>query len=180
MAMQPCLAWKWDTHSQIVDKIYTSLPYTIKKNLNLAAMRDGSNDPDEKFHDTRAHSFPSSYTRANIWLDKGAASYKNKNYRDASYCFGVASHYISDSYSAPHCVSGESSYQHSKYEDQASYLTPTVTYSTNSLYNSMSTGKTQGSMSWNSWIVTKNKNLVQTDLNRGASASYSAIRKKMN
>jgi hypothetical protein len=177
--LQPGFAWKWDTHSNIVDKIYSSMPFAIKKNLVLSAMRDGSNDPDEKFHDTRAHSFPSSYSRANTWLDKGAYAYKARNYQLASYSFGVASHYISDSYSAPHCVSGESNYQHSKYEGQGNSMFPTLTYSSTSLYSSMSSGKTLGSADWNSWMNTKSPSIVQKDLNRGASASFSAIRKKI-
>lgn len=175
--LQPCFAWKWTTHSRIVDQTYKSMPYSIKKHLNLAAMRDGSNDPDQKFRDFRAHSFSSSYTRATKWLTKGKNAYHAKNYYYASYCFGVASHYISDTYSAPHCVSGESSYMHTKYETQGNKLTPKVTYSSTKLYNWMRTGYYTGKTHWNTWKNTKNTKIVQYDLNRGTSASYSAIRK---
>ncbi len=180
LMLAPCaFAWKWTTHSKVVDAVYYSMPYDKKVKLNLAVMRDGSNDPDEKFHDTRCHGFPSSYTRASTWLSKGKSAYQSKNYRYASYCFGVASHYISDTYSAPHCVSGESSYYHTKYEAQATYMTPKVSYTGGSLYSIMKSGSYKGKTDWNSWMRTKSRSYVQSDLNRGTSASYMAIKNAM-
>lgn len=168
-------AWKWTTHSDIVDSVYYNLPASKKTKINLAAMEDGSNDPDEKFHDTRCHSFSSSYYKANTWLSKGKLAYKNKNYKYASYCFGVASHYISDTFSAPHCVSGESSYLHTKYETQGGYLTPKISYTSGSIYSLMSSGYYKGKTDWSYWIKTKKSAYVQTDLNRAASVSFKAI-----
>lgn len=173
-------AWKWSTHSDIVDGVYKSLPYSKKVKINLASMRDGSNDPDEKFHDTRCHSFSSSYYKASTWLNKGKSAYKSKNYKYASYCFGVASHYISDTFSAPHCVSGESSYSHTKYETQGGYLTPKVSYTQGSLYSLMNNGHYKGKTDWSNWSKTKNAAYVQADLNRGASVSFIAINSAMS
>ena len=172
-------AWKWSTHSDIVDGVYKSLPYSKKVKINLAYMEDGSNDPDEKFHDTRCHSFSSSYYKASTWLSKGKSAYKSKNYRYASYCFGVASHYISDTFSAPHCVSGESSYSHTKYETQGGYLTPKISYNKGSLYSLMNNGYSKGKTDWSNWSRTKNSVYVQADLNRGASVSFMAINSAM-
>lgn len=180
LMMAPCaFAWKWTTHSKVVDAVYYSMPYDKRVKLNLAVMRDGSNDPDEKFHDTRCHSFASSYYRASTWLSKGKSAYKSKNYRYASYCFGVASHYIVDTYSAPHCVSGESSYYHTKYESQATYMTPKISYTSGSLYSNMRSGYYKGKTDWSSWMRTKSKSYIQYDLNRGTSASYMAIKNAM-
>ena len=48
-------AWNWNTHSKIVDQVYYSFPASIQANLNLNAMKDGSNDHDQIFHDFRDH-----------------------------------------------------------------------------------------------------------------------------
>lgn len=169
-------AWTWKTHSDIADSIYYKMPHNVQKKLSLSAMRDGSNDPDEKFHDFRSHSYPYSYTRATNWLNKGKYYYRTGKYKQASYCFGVASHYISDTFSAPHCVSGESSSAHTKYENQAKSLKPVITYRSGSLNTLMKNGYSQGKTSWKNWSKKKNRAYVQYNLNNGASASYTAIR----
>jgi hypothetical protein len=177
MVMMPVgVAWKWDTHSNIVEQVYYDLPNDVQTKLSMKSMDDGSNDPDQKFHDTRSHSFPSSYSRAIEWLDKGKAAYHDGDYDYASYCFGVASHYISDSFSAPHCVSGEESDMHTKYEEQGILLKPKITYNSTSIYESMDQGHRQGSMDWETWNGSFSSGIVQNDLNNAASASYSAIR----
>ena len=138
-------AWTWSTHSKIVDTTYNSLPSSIQSKLSLTALRDGSNDPDQVFHDYRDHSYPYSYNKAVYYLNQGSAYYKQKKYALASKSFGIASHYISDTFSAPHCVSGESSSKHASYENQASKLTPHLSTVKGSLktlmYNGYITGK---------------------------------------
>jgi len=173
-------AWKWETHKAIVDKTYYAMPSTIKKKLNLGAMEDGSNDPDEKFHDTSIHNYPKSYDKAVYWLGKGKTYYKNKNYKQASYCFGVASHYISDTFSAPHCVSKESSSLHTKYEKQATSLKPVVTFKSGNLKTIMNNGYNQGKNDWNAWLKNKSPSIVQKDLNSGASAFYTALKNSIS
>ncbi len=106
-------AWSWTTHSDIVDVVYNGLPPEVQKNLNLQTMKDASNEPDEVFKDYTLHNYPNSYGKAKSWLDKGKAAYDKGDYNEASYDYGVASHYISDSFSAPHCVSKEKSSDHS-------------------------------------------------------------------
>jgi len=178
VVLVPCdFAWTWSTHSKIVDKVYYSLPTKIQKNLNLNAMRDGSNDPDEKFQDFVNHNFPNSYSKVQEWLNKGKSAYNKKNYYYASYCFGVASHYISDSFSAPHCA-GEVSIQHSTYEEQASKLKPAIisTSTNKDIYTSLKKGDAQGEKDWSSWKKTKKSSIVQNDLNQATSVTYSAIK----
>lgn len=173
-------AWGWKTHSDIVDAIYYGLPPEVQKNLNLQTMRDASNDPDEVFKDFNSHSYPNSYTKAKSWLDKGKAAYERGDYNEASYDYGVASHYISDTFSAPHCVSKEKESDHTKYEDQAKSLKPTATYISGDLNTMMKDGYTQGAASWNEWLQTKNTAIVQNNLNAGASAALSAIKDSIN
>ncbi len=171
VVMPSAEAWKWTTHSKIVDKAYSVYPSSIKSHLSLSAMRDGSNDPDEIYHDYRCHSYPYSLTKANYYLSKGNEYYRAGNYYTASKCFGVASHYISDTYSAPHCVSGETSYMHTKYETQGGYLTPRIT----SVY-SMYSGYIGGKSDWNSWMRTKSPTIVQKDLDKATTAATKLIR----
>jgi Zinc dependent phospholipase C len=173
-------AWSWKTHSDIADAVYYGLPPEIQKNLNLAVMENASNDPDEIFKDFTYHSYPKSYNKAKTWLDKGKTAYDNKDYTEASQDYGIASHYISDTFSAPHCVNGEAYTDHSKYEDQAKQLKPTATYTNEDLNSMMQNGYNQGSKSWGEWLLNKDNATIQNDLNRGASASLSAIKDSIN
>ncbi len=176
LVLVPCdYAWKWQTHSKIVEKTYYTLPTYIKKNLNLNAMKNGSNDPDQKFKDFKKHSFPYSYYLALKWLNKGKTAYANKKYHNASYDFGVASHYISDTYSAPHSAN-DTSYLHSIYEKQANYLKPTISIVNKDLYTSLKQGDAQGEKDWSSWKKTRKSSITQKDLNGAASATYLAIK----
>ncbi|MDD1774635.1 MAG: zinc dependent phospholipase C family protein [Methanobacterium sp.] len=173
-------AWSWQTHSQIVDAVYHGLPDEVQKNLDLNVMREASNDPDEIFKDFYYHSYPKSYAKAQTWLSKGKEAYNRGDYRNASYCYGVASHYISDSFSAPHTISKESSSDHSKYEDQAEKLTPVAKYTASELKTKMEEGYNQGKTSWANWLQTKDSSIIQNNLNMGASAALSAIADSIN
>jgi hypothetical protein len=173
-------AWVWKTHSDVVDVIYYGLPIDVQQKLDLNAMRDGSNDPDEKFHDFTCHSYPKSYEKAKIWLDQGKAAYDKGDYNNASYDYGVASHYILDTFSAPHTVSGENYADHSKYENHAKKFNPIATPVNGDLETLMQEGKNQGEISWNSWIQSHDDSIIQNDLNKGASVSLFAIKDSIN
>jgi hypothetical protein len=173
-------AWTWDTHSDIIDSVYYGLPPEVQKNLNLQIMENASNDPDEVFKDFTYHSYPKSYEKAKTWLDKGKTAYDKGNYTEASYDYGVASHYISDTFSAPHGVSKESSSDHSKYENQAKKLKPVATYKSGDLNTMMQNGYTQDATSWNEWLQNKDNNGIQNNLNEAASVSLSAIQDSIN
>ncbi|ADL58139.1 MULTISPECIES: zinc dependent phospholipase C family protein [Methanothermobacter] len=181
LMLMPCsYAWKTVTHYDAAEAIYEKLPSSKRSKININAMIDGSNDPDEKFHDTVRHSFPRSFTEAKKWLDRGRSAYRSKNYRYASYCFGVASHYITDTFSAPHCVSGESSTLHNSYEKQATYLAPSISYVSGDIYSLMQRGYLNGRSDWSRWTKTKSSSIVQRDLNMGTSVAYRAINLAMN
>lgn len=173
-------AWNWYTHSQIAEAVYYGLPTDVQQKLDLNIMKDASNDPDEIFKDFKHHSYPDSYQRAESWLEKGKKAYDQGDYENASYCYGVASHYISDTFSAPHCVSKESSLNHSKYEDQAGKLTPVATYSSEDLKSRMEDGYNQEKINWDEWLRTHDSAIVQDNLNMGASAALSAIKDSIN
>jgi hypothetical protein len=173
-------AWSWETHSQIIDTVYQGLPTDIQKNLNLELMKNASNDPDEKFKDFTYHSYPKSYEKAEIWLINGKTAYDKGDYAEASTDYGIASHYISDTFSAPHCVSKESSSDHSSYEKQGSKLKPTATNKGSDLKIIMENGYTQGGTSWNQWMQTKDSSIVQNNLNDAASVTLSAISNSIN
>ena len=173
-------AWNWQTHSQIAEAIYHGLPSDVQQKLDLNIMKEASNDPDEIFKDFRHHSYPKSYQKAESWLEQGKTAYDRGDYENASYCYGVASHYISDTFSAPHCVSKESSSDHSKYEDQAEKLTPVATYTSGDLNSKMEDGYNQGKTSWSEWLQTHDETIVQENLNMGASAALSAIKDSIN
>lgn len=173
-------AWTWKTHSNIADTVYYGLPPEVQKNLNLQTMKDASNDPDEVFKDFVDHSYPHSYGKAESWLSKGKVAYDKGYYNEASYDYGVASHYISDPFSAPHCVSKEKSSDHTKYEDQAKKLQPVATFKSNDLNTLMQQGHASGASSWNEWLQSKSSAVIQNNLNDGASAALSAIKSSIN
>jgi hypothetical protein len=138
-------------------------------------MKEGSNDPDFKFFDFKYHSYPNSYGKAEEWLNRGQYYYKIGDYNYASYCYGVASHYIADSFSAPHCA-GASGSNHVLYEAKASFLKPEVIQSNEDLNSAMIDGSSSGKADWDDWLKSKNDSDIQNDLNKATSASNNAIR----
>ena len=168
------LAWNWNTHQEIVESDYYSLPADMQQNLNLDIMKKGSLVPDFVFFDFKYHSYPNSYQKANYWLNEGQKNYKNGDFYYASYCYGVASHYISDSFAAPHAA-GIFGPNHNLYELKASFLKPEVVNVTGDLNSTMYNGDSNGEKSWKSWIKSENNSLVQNDLNHATGASYNAM-----
>lgn len=167
-------AWNWNTHEEIVESNYNSLPSDIKQNLSLDAMKEGSIDPDFKFFDYKYHSYPNSYGKAEEWLNKGQYYYEIGDYYYASYCYGVASHYITDSFSAPHCADA-SGPNHTLYETRASFITPEEVNSNDNLNSAINKASSNGKSNWNQWLQSKNDSDIQNDLNIATSTSYNAI-----
>lgn len=170
------LKWCKPGHASVAEVIYNAFPKNIKTNLDVEAMIDGSNDPDEKFKDTATHHYPASYKRAIKWLNDGKLNYDSKNYKRSSYCFGVASHYISDTFSAPHCVKGEPNKVHHKFEIVDDDYTPNVEFISGDLETLMKKGNEQGKIDWKNWEKTKNPSIPHTEADIGASVAYSAIK----
>lgn len=114
-------AWNSATHMKFVENAFYQLNFPEGIVLDLDALRNGSVAPDLVFHDTRRHHYPPSFVEATYWLNETQIGLQEKNYSYASYAFGVASHYITDTYAAPHHIQREPSQLHSLYERQANY-----------------------------------------------------------
>jgi hypothetical protein len=173
--LSPAVAWSVPTHYEIVEKTYYALPADVQSKLSLDVMRNGADDPDLKFMDFQYHSYPANQVKVAYWLNRGNEDYKNGNYHDASYSFGVASHYISDGACAPHCESKASHYYHSIYELKAVLLTPQITHSKGDIDAIQKVDDVEGKDSWESWLVNENDFYIQNDLDRAGNACYIAI-----
>ena len=168
--------WAWPSHASVAEMVYLSLPLEVQENLDLDMMIDGSNDPDQEFKDTAAHHYPNSCKTALRWLDEGKCSYEDGDYGHASYCFGVFTHCVADSFAAPHCVGKESGKDHHNFETVVDDLTPQITYLHGDLDSHMRKGFEKGKSNWEKWKKTHDKSIIQSELDMGASAAYSAIK----
>ena len=158
-------AWNWETHPAFIETIYYSLDDTARDTFNLTALVEGSLAPDKDFHDNRYHHYPPSYNLTLYWLQKARNAYRQNLFDEASYAFGVASHYVSDSFAAPHNINKESSKDHSQYEAQGSAAYTVVPCPdvfhlveiNKTLFSATSTGKT-----WQPWLQTKDPSYPET------------------
>jgi hypothetical protein len=177
--LSPAAAWSIPTHYEIAEKTYYALPADVQSKLSLELMIKGAGDPDLKFLDYQYHKYPANQAKVDYWLNIGNIEYKSGNYDDASYSFGVASHYISDGCCPPHCMNNVSSYYHFIYELSALPLTPEINKSSGDINLIMKNDHLEGKDSWQSWIKSKNNIYIQNDLNRAVSVSYTAINKSI-
>ena len=189
----PASAWHVVTHENIAEKIYYAMPLNVQHNLNLSEMQRGAAAPDLIFKDggDGGHKYPKSYEKAIKWLKKGKTAYQDKDYKYASFCFGVASHYISDSYVVTHCANISKS-DHIDYEnwsiemkpstvwyreDQFKDLNFSVVGHNESLKSKLAEAYKTGETRWDMWIEKRSMALVQLDLDYAAMIAYNAIRK---
>lgn len=172
----PVLRWERPGHATVIEVVYGALPDDVKKNLELEQMKIGIRDPDNKFHDTISHHYPPTYKKATKWLDEGKNSYDKKDYEHASYCFGVAAHYISDTFVAPHCVDHEKGTDHHKFEKIGDDLTPEIIPVKGDLDTLLKNGFIQGQLDWKKWMKNKkDSSAVQDEMNHGVSVAVFAI-----
>jgi hypothetical protein len=88
----------------------------IKKNLDLSEMKKGANYPDKLDKDNKnLHAYPLSVNKTEENLKKAMTYYhmardaktatdRTKYYKQESFFLGCATHYISDTFAAPHCI----------------------------------------------------------------------------
>ena len=164
------------THYEIVAATYYALPADVQSKLSLELMMDGADDPDLKFFDYQNHKYPENQQKVDYWLNKGNTDYKNGNYQDASYSFGVATHYIADGC----CADNASHFEHCIYELNALLLIPKIDYSYGDIHLIMNNGSVDGNDSWQSWMNNKKNNYIQNDLDHAASASFTAINESVS
>ena len=165
-------AWNSYNHRALVDKAYYSLDFETQEKLNLTLMQYGATAPDLVFHDVVKHHYPPSYGLAVRWLDAAKSNYSNKNYNEASYSFGVASHYISDSFVAPHYISKEPGRLHSEFENVKNYRFKTKCY-----YKIIDLNQTlySGSLNkedWTLWLLNKDPKIPQEEIEEALTALY--------
>ena len=178
--LSPAAAWSVPTHYEIAEKTYYALTADVQSKLSLGLMIKGAGDPDLKFLDYKYHKYPANQVKVNYWLNRGNIEYKSGNYDDASYSFGVASHYISDGCCAPHCIDNASPFYHFIYELSALLLTPEINKSGGDINLIMKNDYLEGKDSWQSWMNNKNDIYIQNDLNRAVSVSYTAINESIS
>lgn len=171
--IEPAAAWAEPNHYEIVYQVYYSLPDNVHENLSLFEMLEGSGDPDLRFLDYQNHHYPQSQVKADYWLNQGRTYYQSGDYRNASYCFGLASHYIADGLCPPHTGGGHTGYMHTKFELEAAMFTPHLNTGENRSMDDLYTNSTD---IWNSWIKTGETSLIQQSLDNAASESYIQIK----
>ncbi len=170
--VQPVSAWAAPNHYDIVEEVYYSLPNDAQERLDLSQMINGADDPDFKFFDFQYHSFPASKEKANEWLERGQDYYSNGNYEQASYCFGVATHYLSDSVCPPHSEGGHPGYEHTNFEVQAIFLHSTITDNKGNTDITVWNCNQISENSWDNWIKTGDTTYIQQCLDDSADLSY--------
>lgn len=165
-------AWRWETHEMFVEKVYGSMPLELQNKLNLSLMKEGSVAPDKVFHDNIWHHYPPSYNLTLQWLDFDCSA--DCNYTDVSYRFGVAVHYISDSFVSPHYISKEPWELHSEFEKQGGkYVSKIKCGDYNlDLKKSLEIGA-ENYKDWGEWILSKDEGIVQREIDQGMLLVYS-------
>tara|TARA_Y100000310_G_C20526002_1_gene736067 strand:- start:6 stop:749 length:744 start_codon:yes stop_codon:yes gene_type:complete len=160
-------AWNWEIHENFAEGTYYFLEEDLKNKLDLEEMRRGAIVPDKEFKDFVRHHYPYSYEQALIWLDKSKEAYENEDYKNSSYFFGIASHYITDSFSSPHNIKGEEGKFHQKYENSASF--EAVSFNClnkdfeleKELSGAVDTGK-----DWELWLETRDNKIIKKHLEK--------------
>lgn len=174
-------AWNWDTHQAVVDSFFYSLPENDRNSFNLSAIEEGSIAPDASFRDFRLHHYPMSLERARYWLNKAQENASQSKITESSYNLGVASHYIIDSYSAPHYIAKEDYNNHKRYEDQASqeYFIVRCGTSSSSLESMLELGSKEKS-TWYQWLKSRKKQIPMTATKKATQVIFASFLDKLN
>ncbi len=167
-------AWNSKTHESLVENVYYSMPENLQNKLNLTELKYGSTSPDLVFHDTVRHHYPPSQDLAYKYLSN------IKNISDFSYNFGVASHYITDSFVAPHSVSGEDGTLHTKFEKQVNnYTIKTICGNYNFTLNDLYIGAENGK-EWYIWLDKQDPGIPEKELEQSQQFLFSIAIQMLN
>lgn len=119
LIFNPSAAWNSGhdkTHELIAAKLYSDMPANIQKNLDLSEMKAGADYPDKLDAGKKyRHAYPTSVDLAQKNLEKAMDDYKiarnaktasdrKKFYKQESFHLGMASHYMADTFAAPHTI----------------------------------------------------------------------------
>lgn len=157
-------AWKDDTHMMFVENIYYSMPDEMQKTLNLSRMREGAVAPDKYFKDFKRHHYPDSLPLAKSWLN---------NKSDVSFSFGVAAHYISDSFVAAHNIPGENYNDHSYFESQVLYYRSLIKCKDYGFKLEDLKMGVKNKADWNPWLKSKDRNIPEKEVDEAMAFMYS-------
>jgi len=153
----------------VVEKIYYSLDFESQKKLDIDLMKEGSVAPDKVFHNTVLHHYPPTHELSLEWLE---VMNDSDNF---SYAFGVLSHYVSDSFSAPHCVSREPSSLHSDF-DSVKYVSKVKCGSyTYDLNESLNNASIQGVKDWTEYVLSYDEDIAKKEIDEGIKVLYGVL-----
>ena len=164
-------AWNWFTHQEIGENVYNALPEDLQNKLNLEKIKEGTIAPDKDFKDNVRHHYPPSYNLTLHWLDVAKNSLETQDYDNASYAFGVATHYVSDSFSAPHYVKNEQYKLHEEYEWQAKKIKTKCKKRSYDLNKELKEATRSGE-DWNEWLKTKDSELPQKRIEQAQELTF--------
>src|SRR3989344_9092682 len=163
--------WNSQNHNMIVEKIYYSLSFQDQQRLDIGLMKEGSTDPDLEFHNTVLHHYPPTYELSLEWLKIMNESYGD-NCSEFSYAFGVLSHYVSDSFSAPHNVAKEPSNIHNKL-DSTKHISKVKCYNYGfDLNKSLYKASLQGKEDWTNYVLSYNKDIAKKEMDESIKLLY--------
>ncbi|MGZ7095980.1 MAG: zinc dependent phospholipase C family protein [Methanobacterium sp.] len=96
-------AWQWTAHTKIVDKIYDDLQ-AKGYHLDEHQMVLGAVEPDKSdlVNNKANHKYPDSVKKTVECLNKAKAAYHQGDIQSESFYYGMATHYITDTFAAPH------------------------------------------------------------------------------
>lgn len=164
-------AWSWDTHQNMIEYVYLSLPVETQMQLNLTKLKEGAIIPDKDFKDYKKHHYPYSLEEAEKWLN---------NDTDLSFNLGIASHYITDSFAAPHNIFGEDYKLHARFENQVDDYYPRIECKDYNFKLNQLSEATKNSKDWKYWLKTKNKEIPEKEVDEATKFLFSIILKKLN
>ncbi len=164
-------AWSWDTHQNIIEYVYLALPVEAQMKLDITKLKEGAVMPDKIFKDHRMHHYPESLEEARKWLN---------NDTDLSLNIGIASHYITDSFAAPHNIFGEDYNKHAQFENQVDKYYPNVECGNYGFKLENLKIATKNSQDWNLWLKTKDKNIPRREVDEAAKFLFSIVLPKLN
>ncbi|MEK6862960.1 MAG: zinc dependent phospholipase C family protein [Nanoarchaeota archaeon] len=165
-------AWNFKGHNTVVEVVYYNADFSLQQKLNLTLLKEGSTAPDLDFHDTRLHHYPPSYYLAEKWLQAAKNNYSFKEYNKASYAFGVASHYISDSFVAPHYIIKEPGSLHSEFERIKNYNVNVKCYKFDINLNSSLEQASKNKDDWTSWVLNKNEDIPKREFEHAVNLTF--------
>jgi len=172
MLMPDISAWNFQGHQTVAETMYYSADFSLQKKLNLTLLKEGAIAPDKVFHDVRLHHYPPSYQLAQKWLNEADYYYKKEEYNNASYAFGVASHYISDSFVAPHYISKEPASLHSQFERIKNYNLDVKCYKSEINLNESLYAASKNEKDWSEWVLTKNESIPKREFEQALNLAF--------